>query len=116
MKPVILGVTTLLLAKQTRHLERLVRDDDDFRLKGWMGATETTFGREWDKGHFIAHSIGGAVDCAEVNVFVQLRAPNRGWSEAGKRFREMEAYCEANSERFVSTARLMTIKQRARPS
>src|SRR5216684_1549802 len=49
MKPVILGVTTLLLAKQTRHLERLVRDDDDFRLKGWAGATETTFGREWDK-------------------------------------------------------------------
>jgi hypothetical protein len=35
---------------------------DDFRLKGWLGAMETTFGREWDKGHFIAHSIGGAVD------------------------------------------------------
>jgi len=35
-----------------------------------------------------------------VNVFVQLRALNRGWSEAGKRFREMEAYCEANSGTF----------------
>ncbi len=68
---------------------------DDFRLKGWVGATETTFGREWDKGHFIAHSIGGAVDRAEVNVFVQLRALNRGWSKEGKLFREMEAYCEA---------------------
>src|SRR5216684_7936234 len=52
------------------------------------------------KGHFIAHSIGGAVDCAEVNVFVQLRAPNGGWSEAGKRFREMEAYCETNPGTF----------------
>ena len=39
-----------------------------------MGATETTFGREWDKGHFVAHSIGGAVDRAEVIVFVELRA------------------------------------------
>jgi hypothetical protein len=51
-------------------------------------------------GHFIAHSIGGAVDRAEVNVFVQLRALNRSWSEAGKRFREMEAYCEANPGTF----------------
>ena len=47
---------------------------DDFRLKGWLGGTETTFGREWDKGHFVAHSIGGAVDRVEVIVFVQLRA------------------------------------------
>ncbi len=39
-----------------------------------VGATETTFGHEWDKGHFVAHSIGGAVDRAEVIVFVQLRA------------------------------------------
>ena len=65
-----------------------------------MGATETAFGREWDKGRFIAHSIGGAVDRAEVNVFVQLRALSRGWSGEGKRFREMEAYCEANPGTF----------------
>lgn len=73
---------------------------DDFRLKGWVGATKTAFGRQWDKGHFIAHSIGGAVDRAEVNVFVQLRALNRGWSAEGKHFREMEAYCEANPGTF----------------
>jgi len=35
------------------------------------------------------------VDRTEVNVFVQLRAVNRGWSKGGKLFREMEAYCEA---------------------
>ena len=35
---------------------------------------EIRFDREWDKGHFIAHSIGGAVDRAEVIVFVELRA------------------------------------------
>ena len=73
---------------------------DDYRLKGWVGATERTFGSGWDKGHFIAHSIGGAVDQAEVNVFVQRRDLNRGWSTAGKRFRKMEKYCELNSGTF----------------
>jgi hypothetical protein len=68
--------------------------------RNFRWATETTFGRDWDKGHFVAHSIGGAVDRAEVNVFVQLRALNRGWSEAGKRFREMEAYWETNLGTF----------------
>jgi hypothetical protein len=88
---------------------------DDFRLKGWVGATEKTFGREWDKGHFIAHSIGGAVDRAEVNVFVQLRALNRGWSSEGKRFREMEAYCETNRGTFCFN-RPIYDDQTARPA
>jgi hypothetical protein len=88
---------------------------DDFRLKGWVGATETAFGHEWDKGHFIAHSMGGAVDRAEVNVFVQLRALNRGWSAEGKRFREMEAYCEANPGTFCFN-RPIYDDQTARPA
>lgn len=67
------------------------RDDD--RLRGWVGATERTFGKEWDKGHFIANSIGGSVIGSELNVFVQRRDLNRGWSEAGKRFRAMERHC-----------------------
>jgi hypothetical protein len=66
---------------------------DDYRLKGWAGPTEQSFGRAWDKGHFMAHSIGGAVDGWELNVFVQYRRLNRGWSKAGQRFRQMEAYC-----------------------
>jgi hypothetical protein len=37
---------------------------------------------------------------AEVNVFVQLRTLNRGWSAEGKRFRETEAHCEANPGTF----------------
>jgi hypothetical protein len=57
------------------------------------------FAREWDKGHFIAHSIGGALDGWELNVFVQRRELNRGWSEAGARFRDMEDYC-ANAGTF----------------
>lgn len=35
------------------------RKRDDYRLKGWVGATDRTFRPGWDKGHFIAHSIGG---------------------------------------------------------
>ena len=66
---------------------------DDYRLKGWLGKTETVFGKEWDKGHFIAHSIGGAIDSIEINAFPQNRALNRGWSDEGKIFRKMETYC-----------------------
>ena len=88
---------------------------DDCRLKGWVGATERTFGSGWDKGHFIAHSIGGAVDQAEVNVFVQRRDLNRGWSTAGKRFREMEKYCESNSGTFCFS-RPVYYDQMAKPA
>ncbi len=45
----------------------------------------------WDKGHYIAHAIGGTVDGNEANVFLQLRSVNRG------RYRTMEAYCQANA-------------------
>ncbi len=50
-----------------------------------------------DKGHFIAHSIGGGLD---VNVFLQDRRLNRGLSEAGKLYREMEKYCLMNPGTF----------------
>ncbi len=70
------------------------RKKDDGRLRGWLGPTEKRFGRGFDKGHFIAHSIGGAVDRAEFNVFVQCRRMNRGWTEEGKRYRLLESYCQ----------------------
>lgn len=73
---------------------------DDYRLQGWLGQTETVFGKEWDKGHFIGHSIGGAIDGAELNVFQQRRDINRGWSEEGKIFRKMEKYCGQNEGIF----------------
>ena len=69
------------------------RRRDDARLRGWLGPTDKTFGRAWDKGHFIAHSIGGAVKGSELNVFIQRRDLNRGWSAAGRRYRAMEHYC-----------------------
>lgn len=73
---------------------------DDYRLRGWIGKTEHYFGKEWDKGHFIAHSIGGAVDGMELNVFQQRRDLNRGWSQQGKMFRKMEKYCFDNPGTF----------------
>jgi hypothetical protein len=88
---------------------------DDTRLKGWVGATEKMFGRAWDKGHFIAHSIGGAVDGLEANVFVQRRDLNRGWSAAGKKFREMEKYCVLNPGTFCFSRPLYS-DQGAKPA
>ena len=66
------------------------RQKDDARLRGWMGKTDQVAGAERDKGHFIAHSIGGKVAGGETNVFLQRRDLNRGWSEAGRVFRRME--------------------------
>jgi hypothetical protein len=91
------------------------RKRDDYRLKGWVGATESTFGSGWDKGHFIAHSIGGAVDQVEVNVFVQRRDLNRGWSVVGSRYREMEKYCEMNQGTFCFS-RPIYLDQSAKPA
>ncbi len=47
--------------------------------------------RGYDRGHFIAHSLGGGLD---VNLFPQPSALNRGWTEEGKLFRAMERYCQ----------------------
>lgn len=66
------------------------RRHDDGRLRGWVGPTGEIFGEGWDKAHFIAHSIGGAVDGLEANVFRQRRNINRG------AYRELERYCAAN--------------------
>lgn len=88
---------------------------DDSRRKGWVGPTERFFGKRWDKGHFIANSIGGAVDRAEVNVFVQRRDLNRGRSAAGGRYREMERYCASNPGTFCFS-RPSYLDQTAKPA
>lgn len=63
---------------------------DASRMRGWIGPTEEFVGSERDKGHFMAHCIGGGLD---VNVFSQERRLNRGWSSQGKIYRQMETYC-----------------------
>jgi hypothetical protein len=70
---------------------------DASRLKGWVGQTEKYFGKNTDKGHFIAHTIGGGL---EVNIFAQRRDINRGWSPRGKVFRSMEKYCAKHTGTF----------------
>jgi hypothetical protein len=60
------------------------------RIRGWGEPPEELVGTERDKGHFMAHCIGGGLD---VNVFSQDRRLNRGWSPQGKLFRQMETYC-----------------------
>jgi len=76
------------------------RSRDDNRLRGFIGRTESEFGPNWDKGHYIAHELGGAVDGMEANVFIQRRDLNRGWSAAGKVYRAMERYCRVNVGTF----------------
>lgn len=61
---------------------------DDYRLRGMKLSPMPCPESPWDRGHFIAHSIGGTVDGNEANVFLQLRSVNRG------RYRLMEGYCK----------------------
>lgn len=64
---------------------------DDSRRRGLTLSAMPGPEAMWDKGHYIAHAIGGTVDGNEANVFLQLRSVNRG------RYRTMEAYCQANA-------------------
>ena len=70
---------------------------DASRMRCWLGATEEFVGTERDKGHFMAHCIGGGLD---VNVFSQERRLNRGWSPQGKTYRKMETYCRERPGTF----------------
>jgi hypothetical protein len=62
------------------------------RIQGFPGSDE-----RGDRGHFVAHAAGGALD---INLFHQAARLNRGWSAAGKRYREMERYCAAHEGTF----------------
>jgi hypothetical protein len=42
---------------------------------------------EADRGHFLSHAAGGPLD---INLFPHRRELNRGWSEEGKIYRQME--------------------------
>jgi hypothetical protein len=64
---------------------------DGSRIRGWLGSTDEFLGTNRDKGHFIAHCIGGGLD---VNVFSQDRKLNRGWSLQGRVYRQMERHCQ----------------------
>ena len=85
-----------------RSAPRLPKRDDS-RLRGWSGPTlKDAYGPGWDRGHFIAYTLGGVVDGFELNVFVQRRSLNRGWKShpRGRLYREMEDFCAANMGTF----------------
>ena len=65
--------------------------------KGWVNHPEEIDSSGRDKGHFIAHAIGGGLD---MNIFSQARGLNRGISEQGKVYRLMERYCYENAGTF----------------
>ncbi|HZN76098.1 MAG TPA: hypothetical protein VFC00_31085 [Micromonosporaceae bacterium] len=50
-------------------------------------------GAGYERGHLIAHASGGGLD---ANVFAQARHVNRGWSPAGRRYRQLERLAAAN--------------------
>ena len=66
------------------------RKRDDSRLRALPVGGTYDGHTLWDKGHFIANSIGGVVDRNEMNVFLQRRSVNRGG------YRKMENYCTRN--------------------
>jgi hypothetical protein len=63
-------------------------------LRGLIGGTEKRWGPQFDKGHFIAHTLGGGT---QLNIFPQRRELNRGHSAAGRTFVEMEKYCRLHA-------------------
>jgi hypothetical protein len=100
-----------------RSAPRLPKRDDS-RLRGWAGPKlKEAYGPGWDRGHFIAYTIGGVVDGFELNVFVQRRSLNRGWKShpRGRLYREMEGYCAANTGTFCFS-RPIYCDETAKPS
>lgn len=72
---------------------------DANRIRGFLGGGITIPNRgNFDKGHFAAHSAGGGLD---VNLFPQRASFNRGWSAAGKIYRQMENQAAANPGSFI---------------
>ena len=62
---------------------------DRARQAGFIPAPARWSQAGYDRGHFVAHSLGGGMD---VNFFPQASDLNRGSSERGRRWRALERY------------------------
>lgn len=72
---------------------------DASRIKGLLGGGIDIRGKgRYDKGHALAHAMGGGLD---ANLFPQRPDLNRGRSEAGRRYRRMEHYAAEHPGSFV---------------
>ncbi len=85
----VVGVLGISLPMRGRRRGSLPKD--------WVEHPEECDSNGRDKGHYIAHAIGGGLD---MNVFSQARDLNRGISEQGKVYRLMERYCYENAGTF----------------
>jgi hypothetical protein len=79
------------------------RKRDATRIRYHMNSLVREFGSHrnelpFDKGHFIAHCIGGQID---NGTFAQRRDINRSWRELGRLYRRMENYALAHPGVFV---------------
>lgn len=72
---------------------------DRARIQGFLGGGIDIPGKgRFDKGHALAHAMGGGLD---ANLFPQRPELNRGRSAAGRRYREMERYAGKNPGSLV---------------
>jgi hypothetical protein len=85
----VVGVLGISLPMRGRRRGSLPKD--------WVEHPEEIDSGTRDKGHLIAHGIGGGLD---MNAFSQARNLNRGISEQGKIYRQMERNCYENAGTF----------------
>lgn len=72
---------------------------DKSRIQGFLGGGIDIPGKgRFDKGHVLAHAMGGGLD---VNLFPQRPELNRGRSEAGRVYRRMEKYAADHPGTFA---------------
>ncbi|MDQ3963603.1 MAG: DNA/RNA non-specific endonuclease [Actinomycetota bacterium] len=65
---------------------------DASRMRGYPSPQQDSLAPV-DRGHLIAHTIGGEYD---MNLIPQDAALNRGIGESNRRWRELERYCAAH--------------------
>ena len=67
---------------------------DTSRQRGFVPNPPAWSGAGYDRGHFVAHSLGGGMD---LNFFPQARGLNRGHTTEGRRWRAMERRAAQNA-------------------
>jgi hypothetical protein len=77
---------------------RVTHPRDAARMQGLLGGGLEIDGRRYDKGHALAHSMGG---CLDLNLFPQHPGVNRGHKSAYPLFREMERYAAEHPGTYV---------------